>query len=87
MPEEIRHGKKEYSYSRELKKQLEEDVYLRHLFNKLGKEVIVDVKGTHIIGILRTIQFIKGILNIEIEDTNNTWFINWKYVKYIRVRK
>ena len=77
---------KEYDYERELIRQLEKDRYLRHLFNKIGKEVIVEVSsGAHIKGILKTIEFIRGIINLEVEDPQfrRSYFINWRNVVYV----
>jgi len=70
-----------FSYSGELKKQLEEDVWLRHLINKIRKIVVVHLKnGKKVRGVLVSIEYIRGVLNLEVSEENKTHFINWKYV-------
>ena len=77
----------EYDYQTELAKQLEKDRWLRHLFNKLGKEIIVVLtSGEHLIGVLKTIQYSRGVINLEIEGSN-VYFVNWKHVEYLEVRE
>jgi len=77
---------KEFDYTAELKERLEKDVWLRHLFNKLGTVVRVKLEDVVIEGILKTIQFQRGIINIEVGSEDKTWFINWKHIHYIEVR-
>jgi len=76
-----------FDYSLELKEQLKKDTWLRHLFNKLNKEVVVGLKtGEHVIGVLKTIQFLRGIVNLEIQSGTNgpIYFVNWRYVIYLK---
>lgn len=76
-----------FEYEKELVKQLEKDRWLRHLFNKIGKEVVISLRsGEHLIGILKTIQYIRGVINLEIEGSS-VFFVNWRYVQYLEVRK
>jgi len=72
----------EFDYREELKKQLERDVWLRHLFAKLGKRItVVGADGVKIDGKLISIQYIRGVLNLEIEVREGvTIFLNWKYI-------
>jgi len=78
----------DYDYEEELKKRLAKDRWLRNLFNKLGTEVLVVTKtDQHIIGILKTIQFSRNIINLEVHNQNGSYFINWKNVQYLRGQK
>ena len=80
----------EYDYGQELKKQLEKDVYLRHLFNKRGREVIVELStGVRLRGILLSIEFIRGVLNLELEDpqSKRVYYVNWRHVCWLGVVK
>jgi len=78
----------QYSYSLELKKQLGEDTWLRHLFNKLGKEVTVVLEtGAHITGVLNTIEYIRGVLNLEVISADKSYFINWRNVAVVEAEK
>jgi len=73
-------------YEVKLVEQLRSDRWLRHLFNKLGKMVVVVLRnGESLIGELKTIEFINGVINLEVrdEERRRTYFINWKYVQYL----
>jgi hypothetical protein len=77
----------DFLYEKELSKQLEKDRWLRHLFNKLGKEIICCVEsGEHLRGILKTIQFTRGVINLEVQSSDRVWFINWKHITYIEAK-
>jgi len=78
----------EYDYSLELKKQLEKDVWLRHLFSRVGKQVVVILENDmHISGILKSIEYVKGGINLEVVSDDKDWFLNWKHVMAVRTEK
>jgi len=77
-----------YNYRKELENQINKDPWLQDLFNKIGKEVKVEVdSGFHIRGILKRIEFIRGVLNLEIENSGFVYFVNWRNVNYLEVKK
>jgi len=74
-----------FDYSQELVKTLKHDRFLRHLFNKLGKTVEVRLQDEKIVGILKTIEFVRGRINIEVQTKDHVYFINWRHVVYLKV--
>jgi hypothetical protein len=77
-----------FDYKEELEKQLDKDVWLQHLFNKLGREVVIETKtGTKIRGVLKTIEFVRGKINLEVESYDKIYFVNFRNVNFLEVGK
>jgi len=75
----------EFNYEKELRETLSKDAWLRHLFNKLGKRVVVYMDGDfRIEGRLLSIHYARGVINLEIEG-DKTYYVNWKLVKFVAV--
>jgi len=74
-------------YEKELKAQLEKDAWLRHMLNKIGKPVtLVVVTGDKLSGILQAVQFVRGVINIEVDGgEDKVYYINWRNVAYMEV--
>jgi len=78
----------EFDYEQELKKQLGKDRWLRNLFNKVGTEVTVCTRtGQHIVGILKTIQFARGVINLQVRNQAGAYFLNWRHIEYVRAKE
>ena len=71
----------EFNYEEELRNTLAKDAWLRHLFNKLGKRVVVYMDGdVRIEGKLLSIHYARGVINLEIEG-DKTYYVNWRIDK------
>ncbi len=74
-----------FNYEKELVESLEKQPWLRHLFHQKGKEVVVILDdNVKIRGRLRTIDYIRGKINLEVEVGEEVAFINWRYVKFLK---
>ena len=75
------------NYEANLKDELAKNVWLRHLFNKIGKEVeFVMDNNEHIRGVLKAIDKAGSIANLEIENSDNVFFLNWRNVVYMKLK-
>ena len=64
---------------------LSTSTWLRHLFNKIGTVVEVDLGGAVIKGVLKTIDVV--FKSIEIDTGNEVYFINWRNVYSLKAEK
>jgi len=77
----------EFNYEEELRNTLAKDVWLRHLFNKIGKHVVVYLDGDlQIEGKLISIHYARGTINLEV-DSSNVYYLNWRHVRCVEVKE
>lgn len=67
------------------KNVLKTNPLVRHLFSKLGSQVKAITPNGDFRGILRTIDVSSH--RIEIEDRNNMWYVNWRYIVALKTPK
>lgn len=79
---------KRFDYNKELVEALEKDRFLRHLFNKINKEVEIKTgKGDNIKGVLKTIEYVRGKINLEVISGDDVYFLNWRYIVYLKTKQ
>jgi nitrogenase molybdenum-iron protein alpha/beta subunit len=77
----------EFNYEEELRNTLAKDAWLRHLFNKIGKQVVVYLDGElQVEGKLVSIHYAKGAINLEV-DSGNIFYLNWRHVRCVEVKE
>jgi len=75
----------EFKYDEELKETLSKDPWLRHLFNKIGKQVVAYLDGNiQVEGKLVSIHYARGNINLEV-DSGSIYYLNWRHVKCVEV--
>jgi hypothetical protein len=78
---------REFNYEEELRSTLAKDAWLRHLFNKIGKYVVVYLDGDlQVEGKLVSIHYARGVINLEV-DSGNIYYLNWRYVRCVEVKE
>lgn len=82
MSEEMERSSKSGAYN---KKILEDSPTMRHLFNKLGKEVVVSCDGEKFRGPLKSIDMIRKF--IEVEFHGQIYFFNLRRISFLQTPK
>ncbi len=67
-----------------LKKKLEKSPFIRHLFARIGKEVVIETTTIKVRGILKTIDISYRWFEIENKRNKKTYFFKWDYIIYLR---
>lgn len=72
------------SYDDYVKKKLEESPTIRHLFSRIGKEIVIQTNKLKVRGILKSIDISYRIFEVLDKRTNKVYFIKWRWVDYLK---
>ena len=72
------------TYAELLKAHLEKSGFMRHLFNKIGKIIKVNLEGgVDIVGELKSIDVVWEAIEVYNPQEGKTYFINFRRIRYI----
>ncbi len=75
-------------YSDMLNNHLKNSPFMRHLFNKIGKPVLVKLlDGVELRGILISVDVIWRGLEILDPKTGKVWYVHWRHCYYVETEE